>query len=95
MKKQKLWIAKAILRKRNDASCLQTILQSCNNQKSFGLAQNETQRSMEQDREPRNKPIHLEPFNLTKEARICNREKTPSSMSNAGKTDQLCAKEWN
>ena len=31
----------------------------------------------------------------TKEARIYNGEKTVSSISSAGKTGQLCVKEWN
>ena len=52
---------------------------------------------MEQDRKPRNKPIHLwVPGNnlfLTKEARIYNVAKTASSINGAGKTGQLHVKE--
>ena len=44
---------------RNQAPCLQTILQSYSNQNSMVLAQQQKYRSMEQDRKPRNKPIHL------------------------------------
>ena len=45
---------------------------------------------MEQDRKPRNKPMHL--F-LTKEARIYNGAKTAFSINGAGKTEQLDVKE--
>ena len=56
--------AKATLRKkkrswRNQASWLQTILQSYSNQNSMVLAQKQKYRSMEQDRKPRDKPTHL------------------------------------
>ena len=55
--------AKAILRKENKAGditlWLQTILQSYSNQNSMILAQNQTRRSIEQNREPRNKHMHL------------------------------------
>ena len=37
----------------------QTILQSYSNQNSVVLAQKQTHRSMEQNRQPRNKPTHL------------------------------------
>ena len=56
-------IAKAILRKKNKAgynsSRLQTILQSYSNQNSMVLAQKQTHRSIEQKKEPRNKPTQL------------------------------------
>ena len=55
------------------------------------LAQKQTHRSMEQNREPRNKPTQLQ--SMTKEARIDNREKTVSSISGAGKTGQPHVKE--
>ena len=49
---------------------------------------------MEQDRKPRDKPIHLwAPDFFTKEARIYNGEKTAFSINGAGKTGQLHAKE--
>ena len=49
---------------------------------------------MEQDRKPRNKPMHLRvPYFLTKEARIYNGAKTASSINGAGGTGQLHVKE--
>ena len=44
---------------RNQPSWLQIILQSNNHQDSMELAQKQKYRPMEQDRKPRNKPIHL------------------------------------
>ena len=44
---------------RNQAPVLQTILESCNNQDSMVLAQKQKYRSMEQDRNPRDKPMHI------------------------------------
>ena len=46
----------------------------------------------QQDRKPRNKPMHL-CQSTTKRARLCNGEKTVSSISGAGKTGQLRVKE--
>ena len=43
---------------------LQTILQSQSNQNSVVLVEKQTHSSMEQKREPRNKPIHLQSINL-------------------------------
>ena len=43
---------------------LQTILQSHSNQNSGVLAQKQTYGSMEQNREPGNKPIHLQSIHL-------------------------------
>ena len=43
---------------------LQAVLQSCNHQDSMVLAQEQTLRSMEQNREPRNGPIIIWPTNL-------------------------------
>ena len=49
---------------------------------------------MEQDKKPRNKPMHLwVPYFLTKEARIYNGLKTISLTSGAGKTGQPLVKE--
>ena len=45
--------------RRNPPSWLQTILQSYGHQDSVVLAQKEKYRPMEQDRKPRNKPVHL------------------------------------
>ena len=44
---------------RNQPSWLQVILQSYNHQDSIVLAQKQKYRPMEQDRKPRNKPMHL------------------------------------
>ena len=44
---------------RNQAPILQTILQSYNKQDSMVLAQKQKYRSMEQDRKPRDKPMHI------------------------------------
>ena len=48
---------------------------------------------MEQDRKPKDKPMHLYTISLTREARIYNGERTASSISGAGKTGQLDVKE--
>ena len=44
---------------RNQAPGLQTILQSYSNQGSLVLAQKQKYRSMEQDRKPIDKPMHI------------------------------------
>ena len=80
-KHKRPWIAKTILRKKNKrryhAPWFQTILQSYGNQNSMVLAQKQIHRAMEQNRQPRNKPMHLWTINLQKkEARIYNEEKT-------------------
>ena len=81
---------------RNQAPWLQTILQSYSNQDSMVLEQKQKYRSVEQDRKPRDKPMHTSsPYLLIKEARIYNGEKTASSISGAGKTGQLHVKVWN
>ena len=49
---------------RNLAPSLQTILQSYSNQDSMVLAQKQKHRSMEQDRKPRDKPMHIWSTNL-------------------------------
>ena len=59
------------------------------------LAQNQTQRSVEQIREFINKPTHLWSQSTTKEGKIYNGEKTVSSISNAGKAGELHVKQWN
>ena len=60
------------------------------------LAQKQTYRAMEQDREPRNKPMHLWSINLRQRRPEYTMEKRQnSSISNAGKTGQLHVKERN
>ena len=49
---------------RNQAPGLQTIPQSYSNQNSMVLAQKQKYRSMEQDRMPRDKPMHIRSPNL-------------------------------
>ena len=44
---------------KNQTSWLQVILQSYSHQNSMVLAQKQKYRSMQQDRKPRNKPMHL------------------------------------
>ena len=44
---------------RNQPACLQTILQSYSHQDSMVLAQRQKYRSMEQNRKPRDKSMHL------------------------------------
>ena len=44
---------------RHHNSILQDVLQSCNHQGSMVLAQEQTLRSMEQNREPRNGPTNM------------------------------------
>ena len=46
-------------KRRNQAPRLQTIPQSYSNQDSMVLAQKQKYRSMEQDRKPRDKPMHI------------------------------------
>ena len=58
-----------------------TILQSYTNQNSMVLTRKHTQRSKEQNREPRNKPTHIWSINLwqvTKVVRLYNGGKTAS-----------------
>ena len=43
---------------------LQAVLQSCNHQDSMVLAQEQTLRSMEHNREPRNGPTNVWPTNI-------------------------------
>ena len=77
---------------RNQPAWLQALLQSHSHQDSMVLAQRQKYRSMEQNRKPRDKSLHL---SLTKEARIYNGEKTISLTTGAGKTGQPLVKEWN
>ena len=63
---------------RNHVSWLQNILQSYSNQNSMVLAQKQTHRSMEQNREPRNKPTHLWSINLWQRRQEYTKEKRQS-----------------
>ena len=57
------------------------------------LAEKKKYRSMEQDRKPKDKPMHIwSLLSLIKEARIYSGEKTASSISDAGKSGQLHVK---
>ena len=78
---------------RNQPSWLQVILQSYSHQDSMVLAQKQKYRPMEQDRTPRNKPMHcMGTLFLTKWARIYNGAKTASSINGSGKTGELHVK---
>ena len=57
------------------------------------MAQKQTHRSKEQNREPRNKPIHIWSIIYDKEAKNIQWGKTVSSINDVGKTGQLHAKE--
>ena len=57
---------------------LQTILQSSSNQNSMVLAQKQTYESIEQNREPRNKPTHLLSINLQQRRQKYTMEKRQS-----------------
>ena len=52
--------------KKHNPLKIPTILQSYSNQNSMVLAQKQTYRSMEQNKEPRNKPTHLQSLILDK-----------------------------
>ena len=74
---------------RNQASWLQTILESYSHQNRIVLSQKQIYRSMEQDRKLRNKPTHLWSITLSKGGRLYNGEKTSLSINGAGKTGHL------
>ena len=60
---------------RYNPSRLLTMLQSYSHQNSTVLAQKQIHRSMEQDREPRNKPTHLWSSNLLQRGQEYTMEK--------------------
>ena len=57
------------------------------------LAQKQKYKSMEQDRGPRSKSVHLWSKNLRQGRQNYNGGKTASSVSGAGKTGELHVKE--
>ena len=70
------------------------MLKSYGHQDSMVLAQRQKYRSMGQNRNPRDKSMHLlDTLSLTKEARIYNGVKTISLTSGAGETGQPLVKE--
>ena len=78
---------------RNQPSRLQIILQSYSHQDSVVLAQKQKYRPMEQDRKPRDKPMHCWCLIFDEGDRIYNGAKIASSISGAGKIGQLYVKE--
>ena len=64
------------------------ILQSYSNDNSAVLAQKQIYGSMQQNRELRNKPIHVWLISSTNEAKIYNRKKRVSSGRGVGKDGQ-------
>ena len=94
-KYEKPQITKAILRKKNGTGRITfPDFRLHSHQESMVLAQRQKHRSMEQNRKPRDKSMHLwTPLSLTKEARIYNEEKSVSLKSGAGKTGQPLVKE--
>ena len=98
-KHERLWIAKTILRKKEDSwrnhrRWFQTTLQSYSNQNSTVLAQKQTHGSMEQET-PEINPHTMVNSSTTEETRTYNGEKTVSSESGAKNTEELCVKEGN
>ena len=79
---------------RHHSSLLQTVLQSYSHQNNIVWAQKQIHRSMEQNRDHRNKPMHLWSINLQQRRQEYNEEKTVSSVSGAGKTGKLYVKEY-
>ena len=71
----------------------QALLQSYSHEDSMVLAQKQKHRSMEQNRKPRDKSMHLWTPYFDKEARIYKGEKTISLTSDAGETGQPLVKE--
>ena len=73
---------------------LQALSQSCNHQDSIVLAQKQTHRSMEQNRESRNEPSTLWSTNLQQSRKEYPMEKkTVSSTNGVGKIGQPHAEE--
>ena len=75
-------------------SLTQTILQSYSNQNRMVLEQKQIHRLMEQNREPRNKPMHFGSI-YDKGGKNIQQRKDSLFNSGAGKTGQLHIKEGN
>ena len=92
--------ATAVLRKKNGTGriqpfWLQTILQSYSHQDSMVPAQKQKHRPTEQDRKPRNKPMHLQaPYFWQRRQEYTMGLKQALQINGAGKTGQLYVKEW-
>ena len=71
------------------------IKQNYSYQDSMVLAQKQEYRPMEQDRKPRNKPMHLWAYYLWLRCKDIQWEKIFSSIIGAGKTGELHVKEFN
>ena len=72
---------------RHNLTRLQTVLQNYSNQNSVILAQKQTYRPMEQNREPINKPTHLRSINLQQRRQEYTVEKRQSLQ-------QVCWENW-
>ena len=93
---KRLRIAKAILKKETKAGGITIpdfklyILQSCNHQDSMVLAQEQTLRSMEHNREPRNGPTNVWPTNLWQSRKEYPMEKSLFSKQCWGNWTATC-----
>ena len=90
-------IAKAVLRKKNEARgihpfLLQTLLQSYSYQDSMVLAQKRNRDQWNKIESQEINPCTYGNLILTKEARTCNVSMTTSSINGAGKIGQLHVK---
>lgn len=73
---------------------LQVMLQSCSDQNSKVLAQNQMHRWVEQKRKPRNDPTYGQLI-FDEPGEIIQRERNVPSVNGDGKTGDQHAEEWN